>query len=55
MTDLKYSEYGYTTPSDSIKCPNCGHKYGEVSAKVPSKNRVMALRSAELAMQQGEK
>ena len=23
--------------ADSTKCPNCGHKYGEATAKVPSK------------------
>jgi len=38
MTDLKCSECGCTIPPDATKCPNCGHKYDDVSAKVPSKN-----------------
>lgn len=38
MTDLKCLECGCTMPPDSNKCPNCGHKYGEATVKVSSKN-----------------
>ena len=37
MTSLKCSACGCTIPPDSAQCPNCGHKYGEATVKVPSK------------------
>ncbi len=37
MTDLKCSEFGCTMPSDTCRCPNCGHRYDDVITKVPTK------------------
>ena len=38
MVDLKCPECDCIIPPEATKCPNCGRKYSEVTAKVPTRN-----------------
>jgi len=38
MVGLKCPDCSCTIPPDATKCPNCGHKYGDVISKIPAKS-----------------